>query len=185
MRSRQPSLLATFLALAAVISLSAGILRGDDVVFFKDLKPAPALRLTTLDGQTIDVQALRGKIVFLNFWATWCGPCRVAANHRPLGGRCPRRRSRGLRAPNEDQLPGRDGERRDSREIWRYPRRADDGGGGSKRRDRPAAIRRLSAFDLGQRDSRAFRPAVSRPYRARGSNVAARRRGNDAHSRPD
>jgi len=38
---------------------------------------APALKSITLDGQPFDLAALKGKVVVLNLWATWCSPCRM------------------------------------------------------------------------------------------------------------
>ena len=55
------------------------------------LGSTPAFAVETLDGTTLDASDLRGRVAVVNFWATWCLPCRVEvpalqALHEDLAG---------------------------------------------------------------------------------------------------
>lgn len=74
-KNRKIIILFGLLALAAV-NFFPGIAAQTKTPKAKD-KPLPDLTLSTVGGQKWSLRERRGRVVLLNFWATWCAPCRT------------------------------------------------------------------------------------------------------------
>ena len=67
----------SILALFTILTMSMSIMAQEDSSTLNKVgDKAPAFSCTTIDGKEINIKDLKGKVIWINFFATWCPPCK-------------------------------------------------------------------------------------------------------------